>query len=147
VVVRLTLDWFWERFRARVDGLTDDELRWRPVPSDPDLSIAWRMAHIARLLGEQRNWRWLGREPSHPEVEHVEVATAAEAIAAVERSWSWWKALADSLTDEELAEPIGPVGGWFADEDREAFVLHIADELIHHTAEVALLRDLYASRS
>ena len=28
-----------------------------------------------------------------------------------------------------------------------SFVLHIADELIHHTAEAALLRDLFAGDS
>jgi hypothetical protein len=105
------------------------------------------MGHIARLLGEHRNWHWLGRSPEHPEVGEGEATTAAEATAAVDRSWAWSKALADSLTDEELAAPIGPIGGWFAEEDRETFVLHIADELIHHTAEVALLRDLYTARS
>jgi hypothetical protein len=31
--------------------------------------------------------------------------------------------------------------------DRVAFVLHIIDELIHHGAEVALLRDLHHARS
>ena len=30
--------------------------------------------------------------------------------------------------------------------DRVAFVIHIMDELIHHGAEVALLRDLYRVR-
>jgi hypothetical protein len=146
-LVRLRLDPFWERFRARVDGLTDDELAWRPAPAAPELSIVWRMAHLVVVLGEQRNWRWLGREPSGPEVEHVEAATADEALAAVDAAWAAWKALADSLSDEELAQPIGPVGGWFAGEERAALVLHIADELVHHAAEVALLRDLYAAAS
>ena len=100
------------------------------------------------LQGPQhRNPRWLGRKPVGPEVTHLEAATAAEALAAVDAAWASWKALADSLTDEELAEPIGPAGGFFAQEEREAFVLHIADELIHHAAEVALLRDLWAARS
>lgn len=42
-----------------------------------------------------------------------------------------------------VAEPIGEIGGPFADSTRRAFALHILDELIHHGAEVALLRDLY----
>jgi hypothetical protein len=37
--------------------------------------------------------------------------------------------------------------GYFADATRRSFVLHIADELIHHTAEAALLRDLFAGAS
>jgi hypothetical protein len=36
--------------------------------------------------------------------------------------------------------------GYFAGATGRSFVLHIADELIHHTAEAALLRDLFAGR-
>jgi len=38
---------------------------------------------------------------------------------------------------------MGAVAGPYACSDRVAFVVHIMDELIHHGAEVALLRDLY----
>ena len=41
---------------------------------------------------------------------------------------------------------MGPIAGPFATSDRVAFVIHIMDELIHHGAEVALLRDLYRVR-
>ena len=51
------------------------------------------------------------------------------------------------LDDEALNTPLGEVAGYFADATGRSFVLHIADELIHHTAEAALLRDLFASRS
>ena len=37
--------------------------------------------------------------------------------------------------------------GYFAGATGRSFVLHIADELIHHTAEAALLRDLFAGAS
>jgi hypothetical protein len=50
-------------------------------------------------------------------------------------------------TDESLAAPIGPSAGFYADGSRRSFALHILDELIHHGAEAALLRDLYAHRS
>ena len=52
----------------------------------------------------------------------------------------------DGLDDEALNTPLGEVAGYFADATGRSFVLHIADELIHHTAEAALLRDLFASR-
>jgi len=39
------------------------------------------------------------------------------------------------------------VAGYFAGATVRSFVLHIADELIHHTAEAALLRDLFAGAS
>ena len=41
----------------------------------------------------------------------------------------------------------GEAAGYFAGATGRSFVLHIADELIHHTAEAALLRDLFAGDS
>jgi len=52
----------------------------------------------------------------------------------------------DGLGDEEYlwARPCGPAEGPFADLPMAALILHIHREAIHHLAEVALLRDLYA---
>jgi len=59
------LDWHWRgALRPRLDGLTDDEYLWQPVPacwtvhtdsvdftypppqSEPFTTIAWRLAHV-----------------------------------------------------------------------------------------------------
>ena len=48
---------------------------------------------------------------------------------------------------DDLAEPCGPAEGPFAEYSRAELVLHINRELIHHGAEIALLRDLYAHRN
>jgi hypothetical protein len=45
------------------------------------------------------------------------------------------------------AEPTGLASRKAAGAAGRSFVLHIADELIHHTAEAALLRDLFADDS
>lgn len=47
------------------------------------------------------------------------------------------------LDAPELATPVGPAEGEFAELPYAALVLHIHREAIHHLAEVALLRDLY----
>jgi hypothetical protein len=47
------------------------------------------------------------------------------------------------LLSEDRSEAVG----YFAGATGRSFVLHIADELIHHTAEAALLRDLFAGVS
>ena len=47
------------------------------------------------------------------------------------------------LTTTRCRQRVGPVGGFYADATRVGFVLHEIDELIHHGAEIALLRDLY----
>ncbi len=48
-----------------------------------------------------------------------------------------------SLGPEGMARPCGPAEGPYADEPMATLVLHISRELIHHGAEVALLRDLW----
>jgi hypothetical protein len=45
-----------------------------------------------------------------------------------------------------LAKPVGEAEGIYADRPYSTLVLHIHREAIHHLAEVALLRDLYAAR-
>jgi hypothetical protein len=45
-----------------------------------------------------------------------------------------------------LAPPCGPAEGPFAEYPMAALVLHINREALHHGAEIALLRDLYANR-
>jgi hypothetical protein len=47
------------------------------------------------------------------------------------------------VTDADLWERIGDVGGPYADGTRLSWVLHVLDEVVHHGAEIALLRDLY----
>ena len=49
-----------------------------------------------------------------------------------------------SLGAEDLLRPCGPSEGEWSDEPMSVLVLHINRELIHHAAEIALLRDLYA---
>ena len=51
------------------------------------------------------------------------------------------------LGDEALAAPCGPAEGPFAEYPMAGLVLHINREAIHHGAEIALLRDLYANRA
>lgn len=49
-----------------------------------------------------------------------------------------------SLDEAGLARPIGEAEGEWAEHSMAELVLHINREAIHHLAEVALLRDLYA---
>jgi hypothetical protein len=58
----------------------------------------------------------------------------------------FWRRM-DGLDDEALDTPLAEAAGYFAGATGRSFVLHIADELIHHTAEAALLRDLFAGAS
>ena len=55
-----------------------------------------------------------------------------------------WRAGVEGLTDEELQLNCREPG--FESDSMAAMVLHIHREVIHHGAEVALLRDLYLRR-
>jgi hypothetical protein len=67
-------------------------------------------------------------------------------LAVLERSMQRWKDDLVVVTEARLWEPLGPEADDFADDTVASFVEHIHDEFIHHTAEIALLRDLYRCR-
>jgi len=52
-----------------------------------------------------------------------------------------------TLGEDGIWEPMGPRWGPFAESPWAALVVHATDELAHHGAEIALLRDLWAHRS
>ena len=136
-------DYVWQRLHERMAGLTDEEWAWLPT-ADERVGLRWRLDHIAEFLGEERDGPWLGlpatSQPAEP------ARSAAEALTALERGYTHWRGLLERTTDESLAEPIGAPAGRWGDSTRYSFALHIVDELIHHGAEAALFRDLYAGR-
>jgi hypothetical protein len=156
---------FYDRFRWRIEGLTDDEYLWEPMPgcltvrpedigslvtggpltTGPLTTIAWRICHIGDVLRHEQNWRWLGREPEHFDRDIRHPMTAVGAYEYLDASWVFWQRLITSLTPSEMWEPIGPIAGPYADSERIGFVIHTMDELIHHAAEVGVMRDLYAA--
>ena len=132
------------RLRGRLEGLTDEELAWKPAPVVTGL--AWRLQHIAALLTDERNALWLGVRAAPSGGEPSEPRTATEALAMLGAAFRCWQELLDAVPGESLDVAVGPIGGPYADSTRRAFVLHVLDELIHHGAEVGLVRDLWAAR-
>jgi hypothetical protein len=162
VIEEIRSPYFYERVRHRLEGLTDDEYLWQPVSGSLTVdgetnrvvrtgpvnfsTIAWRLCHVIDTLREERNWRWLGREAPAVSVD-VHRLRAADAVAQLDAAWAAWSELTASVSIDEMWQPIGEVGGPFADRERFTFVLHVIDELIHHSAEIGVLRDLYAATS
>ena len=70
-------------------------------------------------------------------------ATADEALAQLDTAYDAWSAGVECLGEEGLARPCGAAEGHFAAAPMADLVLHINRELIHHGAEICLLRDLY----
>jgi hypothetical protein len=132
------------RLRGRLEGVTDEELAWTPAPGVTGL--ASRLQHIAALLTDERNARWLGLGGLTGGVPPEEPRTAAEALARLDEAFRCWSEVLDAVPESSLDVLVGPVGGPYAESTRRAFLLHVLDELIHHGAEVGLVRDLWAAR-
>ncbi|MGW0161183.1 DinB family protein [Mycobacterium sp. NPDC003323] len=156
------LDFHWDHLlRPRLEGLTDDEYFWQPVPDcwtvhpdggvdfeypepqpAPFTTIAWRMAHvIIGVLAMRSHSHFGGPEASY---ENWPYATdAATALRQLDDEKARWTAGVRGLSDADLQRPCGPAEGPYADHPMATLILHINREVIHHGAEICLIRDLY----
>ncbi len=161
------LDNSWGALRRRLEGLTDDEYRWEPVADcwtvrraadgcwyadrandDPEpapfTTIAWRSWHIAvDALDSYSSRLFDATGTGFDGAEWVGDATAAQQL--LDAAWSVFRGGVADWGDD-LFEALGPAWGPFAEHSRVALVLHAQREVIHHGAEIALLRDLYLHR-
>jgi hypothetical protein len=147
------LEFYWDHnLWPRLRGLTDEEYFWEPVPGcwsvrrqedgsyamdwawptpspAPVATIAWRICHIgiqtlgiraSALFGDGSFTLETARTPR----------TAAEALRAMAMHYEHWRrgVRANAPTDEDTFATL---------------VLHMNREIIHHGAQIELLRDLY----
>ena len=157
--------WSW----PRIESLTDDEYLWEPAQpcwsirpgrhggfvidreeqpasdSPPVTTIAWRLCHIGSGVLANRNAKLFGAPP-WDDAGSQYPGTAAEAVAWVADELARWQEGVLGLSDERLLQPVGPGGRSDAERSVAWLVMHIHREVIHHGAEICLLRDLYRSR-
>ncbi len=172
------LDFHWRhQLRPRLNGLTDDEYRWEPVPGawnvrprgtstapiaagsgdftidfampEPDpapvTTIAWRIGHlVVGVLGARVASHFGG--PPYDYATHDYPGDAARALAQLDETYAAWTAGVRRLGLDGLARACGPAEGPWAAAPMAELVLHINREVLHHGAEIALLRDLYRWR-
>jgi hypothetical protein len=120
------------------------------APGDPDpapvTTIAWRVAHLTVECLSIRTMNHFGGPTVHWETwEHTD--RADRALAQLDAAYDAWTAGVESLGEDGLAAPCGGSEGPFSEAPMADLVLHLNRELIHHGAEICLLRDLYARRS
>jgi hypothetical protein len=167
------LDFYWEaHLGPRLDGLTDEEYFWEPAggcwsvrpadgrwrmdkqrtapPPGPLTTIAWRMTHISVECLESRYRAFFAGEgpnqwsPGERILEAGDLpGTAEEAVAYLARAYARWRDGIAGLTAKQLEAPLGPLGADFAESPMAELVVHINREVMHHGAEICLLRDLY----
>lgn len=156
------LDFHWRNhLRPRLDGLTDDEYFWQPVPDcwtvhpgggvdfaypppdpAPFTTIAWRLAHVIVGVFAMRNHSHFGTPPADYRSWSY-AGDAATALHQLDDVYATWIEGVRSLSADDLNRPCGPAEGPYAEYALSELVLHINREAIHHGAEIACLRDLY----
>ncbi len=151
-------EYFWEpvpgcwSIRRRKDASTplaagagEYVMDYAMPPHDPEpvTTIAWRLAHIiVGLFGSRSATHFGGPPAAYPSWEYA--GTAASALRQLDEGHDRWISAVRSLSAAELAKPVGLAEGWeLAELPMAELVLHINREVIHHGAEIALLRDLY----
>jgi len=157
------LDLHWQTaLRPRLDGLTDDEYFFEPVPNcwtvhrdggvdfaypppepAPFTTIAWRMAHVIVGVLAARNHSHFGGPPADYETWDYAL-DAGSALRQLDDAYAGWINGVRKLDDDGLAAPVGEAEGQWAAEPMTTLILHINREVIHHGAEIACIRDLYA---
>ena len=114
-----------------------------PEPDPPPVTtIAWRLGHVIVGVLAMRNASHFGREAIDYETfEYAE--TADEALAQLDAEYATWLKGVESLGGADLAKHVGDTEPGHENSPYAELVLHINREVIHHLAEVCLLRDLY----
>jgi DinB superfamily len=116
------------------------------APGDPEpapvTTIAWRAAHLIVEVLAMRTASHFGGPPADYDTWEY-AGTADGALAQLDEQYAAWSAGVAALDAEGLARPCGDAEGPFAAYPLAALVLHINREMIHHGAEICLLRDLY----
>jgi DinB superfamily len=118
-----------------------------PDPT-PVTTIAWRLGHLHADFAAR--WEWTFGARRQPPDTLVDFSPSA--VVALERFWATmdrWRASVATVTDEQL-NTVGFGQSPKTSDPEVPFITAIWDanvEFIHHMAEIALLRDLYRTRS
>lgn len=158
------LDFYWPLLRGRLDGLTDEEYFWEPVPGcwtvrrvadgfavdfaypppdpPPFTTIAWRLCHVAGAVFGLRASNHFG-DGSYQLDHHDYPGTAKECLDYLDEQHARWREGIGTLGEAGMARPVGAAEGPFAESPYAVLILHLNREVFHHGGEACLLRDLH----
>jgi hypothetical protein len=167
--VTKAFDYVWDRLLARIEGLQDEEYFWEPVAGcwslrqvsggrweldgdggggpTPDpvpvTTIVWRLGHIGGTVGGFARMRFGDGTPMTAEELGVPPHTDGVQAFLTAHYRSWHDGLS-GIPDQEWFQPLGAAFGPYAESTTLDLALHVIDELVHHAAEVGVLRDLWS---
>lgn len=160
-VVLDSMDRMVGQLAERLDGLTHDEYLWEPVAMSwsarrrpdgrvtvdgagqrdvdpaPVTTIAWRLWHIAIDCFDDYTRRFHG---DSSEASEEWTLDADEAVEILHEKWDAYRAV---IADRNWWDQLGPNWEYWSQHSVADMAMHASNELVHHAAEIALLRDLY----
>jgi len=162
-VILTSMDRMFEQLIDRLDGLTDHEYLWEPAPDSwsvrptpdgeptvdgagvrevdpsPVTTIAWRLWHIAMDCLDDYTRRFGGDYSDAPAVWTLD---SAEAIQITREKWQAYR---NVIADLDWWHELGESWEHWSRHSVADMAIHASNELVHHGAEIGLLRDLYGA--
>ena len=162
-LLHTALDAAYSRVRTRLDGLTDDEFFWQPVPdcwtiykepggrwtyhyAEPDpqpapvTTVGWQLVHLATCKLMYHEWAFGPARLTWPELDIPH--TASEAMALLDRGQGLLRDDLDALSEEsQLDQPRRTNWGELWPAWRIFWTMIDHDAL--HGGAIGQLRDLY----
>ncbi len=123
------------------------EFNMPPPTPEPFTTIAWRLSHLATGLAMRADYTIGSKAMAWDDF--IVPATAADAIATLVASGTGWREALTSADDAALGRIGHSSFPWGLDPDLPFLDIcwWVNQEVLHHGAEIALLRDLYRSQS
>ena len=166
-VIRGELQEAYEGIRACVDGLTDDEFFWEPVPRcwtvrrrddgrwavdypelphpdpAPFTTIGWRLVHVAECKVMYHEYAFGPARLTFPDIDSAH--TAAGAIAQLEAGHAMLRRDLAALDDAGLERDV--LTNWGETWPARRIFWTMVNHDLHHGGEIGVLRDLYRERA
>lgn len=162
-VILDSMDRMFGQLEQRLEGMSADEYLWEPAPGAwsvrpteqgplidgagvreiepaPVTTIAWRMWHIAMDCFDDYTRRFNG---DHSDAPAIWTLDPTEALSTMQEKWSAYRA---EISGRDFWEELGPNWEHWAPSSVADMAMHASNEMVHHGAEVGLLRDLYLAR-
>jgi hypothetical protein len=160
-VILDSMDRMVSQLLERLDGLTDDEYLWEPsdgawsvratadgsavvdgagvrdIDPAPVTTIAWRLWHLAIDCFDDYTRRFHGDTSDAPPQWTLRSSVAVETLRA---TWSEYRA---TVSARDWWSELGDDWESWSRHSVADMAMHASNELVHHGAEIALLRDLY----
>ncbi|MCC9306281.1 DinB family protein [Kitasatospora sp. RB6PN24] len=115
---------------------------WPP----PFTTIAWRMTHLSELLALRADYTVGGRSMTFDDCPvGTDAASAVAILTSAAEAWRGALLRTDDAALDEVGHCTYPYGG-DAEEPFVEVVWWVNQEVLHHGAEIALLRDLHRDR-